>query len=146
NNFGGFYSTELYVHEARMDGGIIEAPCINTSFTQTVIHGKTIYLGFMFLQSFESKTIKRIVKERHTQGHFLSLDDFIQRVPSSIEQISILIKINAFRFTGYNKRELLWEAHLKISKHIVQESVETLFKTERIHYKTPELPSTASEN
>lgn len=146
NNFGGFYSTELYVHEARMDGGTIEAPCINTSFTQTVIHGKTIYLGFMFLQSFESKTIKRIVKERNEQGAFLSLDDFIERVPISIEQISILIKINAFRFTGNNKRELLWEAHLKISKHVVQEHVVTLFKTERIHYKTPELPSTALEN
>lgn len=146
NNFGGFYSTELYVHEARMDGGLIEAPCINTSFTQTVIHGKTIYLGFMFLQSLESKTIQRIVKERHAQGDFLSLDDFIERVPISIEQISILIKINAFRFTGNNKRELLWEAHLKISKHALQEQVVTLFKTERIQYKTPELPSTALEN
>ncbi|RXJ52617.1 DNA polymerase III subunit alpha [Gelidibacter gilvus] len=146
NNFGGFYSTELYVHEARMDGGIIEAPCINTSFTQTVIHGKTIYLGFMFLQSLESKTIKRIVKERQTHGDFSSLDDFIERIPISIEQISILIKINAFRFTGNNKRELLWEAHLKISKHVAQEQVVTLFKTERIHYKTPELPSTALEN
>lgn len=146
DNFGGFYSTELYVHEARMHGGIIEAPCINHSFTQTVIHGSTIYLGFMFLQSFESKTIKRIVKERSENGAFLSLDDFIERVPISIEQISILIKINAFRFTGSNKRELLWEAHLKISKHVVQEHVITLFKTERVHYKTPELPSTALEN
>ncbi|RAJ25911.1 DNA polymerase-3 subunit alpha [Gelidibacter algens] len=146
NNFGGFYSTELYVHEARMHGGIIEAPCINRSFTQTVIHGKTIYLGFMFLQSFESKTIKRIVKERNENGSFLSMDNFIERVPISIEQISILIKINAFRFTGSNKRELLWEAHLKISKHAVQEHVITLFKTERVHYKTPELPSTALEN
>ncbi|TDU43260.1 DNA polymerase III alpha subunit [Gelidibacter sediminis] len=146
NNFGGFYSTELYVHEARMNGGIIEAPCINHSFTQTVIHGKTIYLGFMFLQSFESKTIKRIVKERNENGVFLSLDDFIERVPISIEQVSILIKINAFRFTGNNKRELLWEAHLKISKHVAQEPAVTLFKTERVHYKTPELPSTALEN
>jgi DNA-directed DNA polymerase III PolC len=146
NNFGGFYSTELYVHEARMHGGIIEAPCINNSFTQTVIHGKAIYLGFMFLQSFESKIIKRIVKERNENGAFLSLDDFIDRAPISIEQLSILIKINAFRFTGSNKRELLWEAHLKISKHKVQEHVITLFKTERVHYKTPELPSTALEN
>jgi DNA-directed DNA polymerase III PolC len=146
NNFGGFYSTELYVHEARMHNAIIEAPCINHSFTQAVIHGKTIYLGFMFLQSFESKTIKKIVKERTQNGAYESLDDFIERVPISIEQISILIKIDAFRFTGNNKRELLWEAHLKISKHVVQEQVVTLFKTERVHYQTPELPSTALEN
>ena len=146
NNFGGFYSTELYVHEARMHNGKIEAPCINRSFVQTIIKGQTIILGFLFLQSFESKTIERILNERHKNGKFKSLDDFIERVPISIEQISILIKINAFRFTEVNKRELLWEAHLKISKTVTQEHVINLFKTERINYKTPELPSTALEN
>ncbi len=146
NNFGGFYSTELYVHEAKMQEGIIEPPCVNTSFTQAVIHGKTIYLGFMFLQSFESKVIDKIVGERTKNGLFRSLDDFMERVPISIEQLSILIKINAFRFTGIHKRELLWEAHLKISKHPVQEHEVTLFRTERIHFKTPELPSTDLEN
>jgi DNA polymerase-3 subunit alpha len=146
NNFGGFYSTELYVHEAKMHQGIIEAPCINQSFTQAIIKGKTIYLGFMFLQSFEAKTMNRILNERNLNGPFESLDDFIERVPISIEQISILIKINAFRFTGNNKRELLWEAHLKISKAIIEDTVVTLFKTKRINYSTPELPSTALEN
>ena len=29
NNFGGFYHTEFYFHEARMDGAGIEAPCVN---------------------------------------------------------------------------------------------------------------------
>ncbi|WP_299105949.1 DNA polymerase III subunit alpha [uncultured Winogradskyella sp.] len=146
NNFGGFYSTELYVHEARMHNGIIEAPCINSSFTQAIIKENTIYLGFMFLQSLEAKTINRILNEREEHGEFQSLDDFIERVPISIEQVSILIKINAFRFTKINKRELLWEAHLKISKTVVQEEVITLFKTPRINYSTPELPSTDLEN
>ncbi|MBT8273457.1 MAG: DNA polymerase III subunit alpha, partial [Bacteroidia bacterium] len=146
NNFGGFYRTELYVHEARMHDGIIEAPCINSSYNQTIIKGKTIYLGFMFLHAFETKTIKRILTEREDHGLFKSLDDFIERVPISIEQIAILIKINAFRFTGINKRELLWEAHLKISKTVIQEHVITLFKTRRINYKTPQLLSTALEN
>jgi DNA polymerase-3 subunit alpha len=146
NNFGGFYSTELYVHEARMHNGIIEPPCINTSYTQAIIKEKTIYLGFMFLQSFESKIMKHIVTERNKNGVFKNLDDFIERVPISIEQISILIKINAFRFTGINKRELLWEAHLKISKTVMEEHIMTLFKTEKINYKTPQLTSTALEN
>jgi DNA polymerase-3 subunit alpha len=145
NNFGGFYSTELYVHEARMHNGNIEAPCINQSSVEAIIKSKTIYLGFMFLQSLESKVINRILKERVKNGAFQSLDDFIERVPISIEQISILIKINAFRFTGVNKRELLWEAHLKISKTVIQEHVINLFKTEKINYNTPELPSTALE-
>ena len=146
NNFGGFYRTELYVHEARMHGGIIQAPCVNHSFNETIINGKTIYLGFMFLHAFESKTTKHLLFERNKNGAFKSLDDFIDRVPISIEQISILIKINAFRFTGINKRELLWEAYLKISKTPIEENTVDLFKTERINYKTPELPSTVLEN
>ncbi|MEN8885868.1 MAG: DNA polymerase III subunit alpha, partial [Winogradskyella sp.] len=146
NNFGGFYSTELYVHEARMHGGKIEAPCINQSSIQSIIKGKTIILGFLFLQSFESKTIERILNERYDNGNFKSLDDFIERVQISIEQISILIKINAFRFTKVNKRELLWEAHLRINKASIEDNVIHLFKTERMHYRTPELPSTALEN
>ncbi|MEP5256223.1 MAG: DNA polymerase III subunit alpha [Winogradskyella arenosi] len=146
NNFGGFYSTEFYVHEAKMHGGNIEAPCINQSFAQAIIKEKTIYLGFMFLQALASKTITQILTERQNQGDFKSLDDFIERVPISIEQISILIKINAFRFTKVNKRELLWEAHLKISKTVLKEDVINLFKTERVHYNTPQLPSTTLEN
>ncbi|WP_246431393.1 DNA polymerase III subunit alpha [Winogradskyella flava] len=146
NNFGGFYRTELYIHEARMHGGKIEAPCINTSFAQAIINSDIIFLGFMFLQSLESKTIERILEERESYGLFKSLDDFIERVPISVEQITILIKINAFRFTKINKRELLWEAHLKISKTVIQEHIVTLFKTKRINYSTPKLPSTALEN
>ncbi|MEO1032041.1 MAG: DNA polymerase III subunit alpha [Bacteroidota bacterium] len=146
NNFGGFYRTELYVHEARMHGGNIESPCVNNSSKEAIIKGKTIFLGLMFLQSLESKTIERILIERLRNGKFKSLDDFIERVPISIEQISILIKINAFRFAKINKRELLWEAHLKISKTVVQEHIMILFKTEKINYKTPELSHTDLEN
>ncbi|WP_396602773.1 DNA polymerase III subunit alpha [Algibacter sp. R77976] len=146
NNFGGFYSTELYVHEARMHKGIIEAPSINHSFSEAIIKGDIIYLGFMFLHALEAKTIKNSLKERQKNGLFQSLDDFIERVPISIEQICILIKINAFRFTEINKRELLWEAHLKISKTVFEEHIMTLFKTEKINYKTPKLSSTDLEN
>ncbi len=31
NNFGGFYHTEFYLHEARRGGAVIEAPCVNVS-------------------------------------------------------------------------------------------------------------------
>lgn len=146
NNFGGFYRTELYVHEARMHGGIIHAPCINKSFKETVIYKNEIYLGLMFLQSLEAKTIQNILEERSKNGVFTSLDDFIERVSISMEQISILIKIDAFRFMGVNKRELLWEAHMKINKVTFEEPKMTLFKTKWISYKTPTLTSSDLEN
>ena len=31
NNFGGFYNTEFYLHEAKRAGAVIEAPCVNAS-------------------------------------------------------------------------------------------------------------------
>ncbi len=31
NNFGGFYNTEFYLHEAKRAGATIEAPCLNAS-------------------------------------------------------------------------------------------------------------------
>ena len=63
-----------------------------------------------------------------------------------LSKFLFLIKINAFRFTGRNKRELLWEAHMKINKVSFEEHVITLFKTEKITYQTPELSCTALEN
>ncbi|PKA84414.1 DNA polymerase III alpha subunit [Ulvibacter sp. MAR_2010_11] len=146
NNGGGFYSIEFYVHEARMHGAAILAPCINHSRGETIIEGTAIYLGFGFLHSLESRVIKRIVNERTKNGYYLSLDDFIDRVPISIEQINILIKINAFRCTERNKRELLWEAYMKINKVSFDEHIRTLFKAEKMNYKTPDLPSTRAED
>lgn len=147
NNFGGFYRTELYVHEARIHGADIQAPCVNHSYGQTTITGVSIYLGFMFVHSLESRVYKKIILERERGGDFISLDDFIDRVSISIEQIAILIKINAFRFAGKNKRELLWEAHMKINKDIVVEEFKpVLFKPERKHFKMPKLPNTQLED
>jgi len=146
NNGGGFYRPELYMHEARMHGAEVLPPCVNNSFAETTIRGKKIYLGFAFLQSFESKIIKRLLRERTQYGPFLSLDDFIDRVPISIERLAILIKINAFEFTKRNKRELLWEAHMKINKVTFEENKLMLFNAEKVNYETPKLPHTQQED
>ena len=57
-----------------------------------------------------------VVWEHEDKGDYQSLENFIDRVQISIEQISILIRVDAFRFTGKNKRELLWEAHFRLTK------------------------------
>jgi len=141
NNFGGFYRTELYVNEARMDGGNICAPCVNRGSYETVIHGKDIYLGFILIKSLETKVAKEVVYERIYNGEYESLDDFIDRIRISVEQISILIKVNALRFTGRNKRELLWESHMKINKVDMEKQINNLFRIEKIQFNTPSLPN-----
>ncbi|MEM1336924.1 MAG: DNA polymerase III subunit alpha [Bacteroidota bacterium] len=116
NNGGGFYRSEFYVHEARMLGATIHPPCINQSHIANVIYGTHIYLGLMYLRDLEERVMQRLVNERNTHGRFVSLEDCIDRVGISTEQLSILIRIDAFRFTGINKHELLWKAHLLLGK------------------------------
>ena len=116
NNGGGFYRPEFYIHEARMLGATIHPPCINKSlFVNRILH-KALYLGFGYLRDLEARVGDRILKERSLHGNFTSLEDFLDRVLISIEQVSILIRIDAFRFTKTNKHELLWKAHLFLGK------------------------------
>lgn len=112
NNFGGFYRTEVYIHEAKMSGGKIHNPCVNKSEYQTMLYGKNIYLGFQHLKSLESKVAMYIESERNENGEYKSLEDFINRIPIGIEGIQTLIFIGAFRFTGKRKNELLIIARL----------------------------------
>ncbi|MES2566705.1 MAG: DNA polymerase III subunit alpha [Bacteroidota bacterium] len=112
NNFGGFYATRVYVNEAKKLGGTIHLPCVNKSEYTTTLYGKDIYLGFIHVKSLNEEISKKIVSERETNGNYSSLDQFKLRTGISLEQIIILIRIDALRFTGQDKRELLWEAHM----------------------------------
>jgi len=141
NNGGGFYSTEHYIHEAKMQGAIIELPCINKSNHPNIVIDKTIYLGFGYLKSLEHLTIQRLLTERQLYGDFTSLENFIDRVVISIEQLTILIRIDAFRFTHKTKKQLLWQAIFKLKATKQKTKQELLFKTEQVKYELPKLES-----
>lgn len=127
NNGGGFYRAELYVHETRKCGGNILAPCVNMSHYPTWLYGKDIYLGLHMLQGLESNVAQRIIQERRERGKYLSLEDFLERVAISIEQLSILVRIGAFRFTGKDKRSILWRAHAIVSTRPYRGDQQSLF-------------------
>lgn len=112
NNQGGFYRTEVYVHEAKMSGADVHNPCINMSEYQTTLYGTDVYLGFMHLEGLQSNIANMIQKERESNGNYKSMEDFINRVPIGIEGLQILIFIGAFRFTGKTKNQLLVIARL----------------------------------
>ncbi|MBL7473874.1 DNA polymerase III subunit alpha [Robertkochia sediminum] len=145
NNGGGFYRTEIYVHEARMLGATIHVPCVNRSFPQHTIQGKDIYLGLLVLQELEERTALNIVRERLQEGEYRSLDDFVDRVRIGIEQLSILIRINAFRFTGVDKYELLWHAHFKLGVSKKPELQQRLFRPPHRDFEIPVLHTTDLE-
>lgn len=146
NNFGGFYKTEFYFHEARRHGANIQLPCVNRSRYETCITGRDIYIGFIHLHSFEVRLAKLIEEERALNGPYEDFDDFLYRVPISIDQASILIRVNAFRFAGKSKRALLWEAHMKLGKKPRAEEVKELFRVPTKNYELPRLNSTVHED
>lgn len=140
NNFGGFYSTEFYFHEARMNGAKIEPPCLNNSEYLTNIEGDRIYVGFIHLKSLEVKLAKQIPIERERNGPYKSLDNFLRRVNASLEQVRLLIRIGAFRFTGKTKQRLLWESLLFFSSTRARTMhTPDLFDTEPKEYPLPSL-------
>ncbi|RPD51416.1 DNA polymerase III subunit alpha [Paracnuella aquatica] len=147
NNFGGFYSTELYFHELRRCGAKVYAPCVNNSNTLTSLQGKGVYIGFTHVKSLEEETIQRLLDERSVHGSFLSLSDFMERTGTGREQLNVLIRIGAFRFTGKNKKELLWEANF-LHKRLKRQEAATLFAEEEkpVEFKLPVLQQTAIED
>jgi len=137
NNFGGFYSSWVYFNEAKISGGNLHPPCVNNSEYKTSIRGKDIYLGFIHVNNLENQVGKAICdirlnrKENPQQNvgskpsndpasgiqlPYKSLEDFIQRTPVTLDQLIILIRVGAFRFTGKPKASLLWDAHMLMGK------------------------------
>ncbi|MBP7513185.1 MAG: DNA polymerase III subunit alpha [Flavobacteriales bacterium] len=139
NNFGGFYHTEFYLHEAKRAGATIEAPCINTSeelcSLHTVVSGEwrvaaagqtrhspltthhsplapRIYLGLGNVKSLDTETVQLILNDRRQRGPFIDLQDLLKRVPLHMEQARILVRVGALRFTGRSKPLLLWDLAL----------------------------------
>ena len=145
-NGGDFYSVEHYLHEAQKQGATICVPCINTSDHANRLVGTSIYLVFGYLKNLECFTVQRLLSERQWHGAFTSLDDFIDRVTISIEQLTILIRIEAFRFTKQSKTELLWQAIFKLNADGAKSQQARLFKIQHKEFKLPKLRSNWIEN
>jgi len=139
NNFGGFYPSWVYLNEARNQGANLQLPCVNYGGYTTCLRGeRDIYVGFIHVANLEAE-VGKAIEDKRTSGQadkrtsvlveertanseplndipFTSLEDFVQRVPLTIEQLVILIRVGAFRFTGKPKATLLWEAHMLLDK------------------------------
>lgn len=139
NNQGGFYRTEVYVHEARRSGACIENPCVNQSEYEATVYGKAIYLGFMHLQGLDTRIAQHLVDERRKNGSYTSLEDFVRRIPTGLEALQILIFIGAFRFTGKNKNELLVAARLLMVNFKPADRGLMLLQEPPREYKLPQL-------
>lgn len=140
NNFGGFYRSEVYFHEARRCGANILPPCVNRGKRMNHLLGKDIYVGYIHIKDLESKLSTLIEKERRLRGAYKDLEDFVIRTKCSLEQLRLLIRIGAFRFTEKNKKELMWQS-LSYFKTAGQKDKmpDKLFQIESTTYELPKI-------
>lgn len=140
NNFGGFYSRELYFLELLKTGGEIKAPCVNRSDYNTNINGNEAYVGFIHIKGLGAEFTERILEERKTNGEYLHLQNFIERTNAGQEQLNTLVSIGAFRFTGKSKKTLLWEANFLQKKNQPElHNSPVLFHDEPLKFDLPVL-------
>ncbi len=151
NNFGGFYSRELYFYELMRSGATVHRPCVNNSDLYTNIrpgptekasrHMADAYVGFIHIKGLEQAFIERLLDHRTRSGSYTSLADLIERTGITPEQLDILIRANALRFTGKTKKELLWEGDFVGKRTRLSISLPNpLFRTEPIAFTLPILP------
>ncbi len=143
NNFGGFYHTWVYFNEAKRLGAKLHLPDINRSLQLTTLYGKDVYVGFIHIQSLEKSLARQIVRERTEGGNYQNLADFVYRVNPGIESLLLLIRVDAFRFTGKEKSALMWEAHTLLKKNPKSKGVKTyqLFPLISKEFSLPQLES-----
>lgn len=138
NNDGGFYRRESYLHEAKMQGGNVHAPCVNNSAGLTTVYEKEIFIGLGMIQELEMDTIRKIEQTKKQNGSFNDFFDFTTRVKISKTQLNLLIRSGAFRFTGLGKKELLWKSCMSYTEQVVAHP--ELFHSRPKEYKVPKLP------
>jgi DNA polymerase III alpha subunit len=122
-----------------MAGAIINAPCVNKSLYLTHLYGKDVYLGFIHMHSFEKKAAFAIIRERERRGPYKDLNDFVKRVDIGREQLDLLIRIGAFRFTGLNKYELMWEKNAVFNPLVKHNGTGFLFESDKENFSLPTL-------
>ncbi|WP_010603605.1 helix-hairpin-helix domain-containing protein, partial [Pedobacter agri] len=92
-------------------GAKVHLPCVNHSDEVVTIRENDAYLGFVGIQGLEQKLIELIPKERQLNGAYQDLEQFIKRTQITLEQAILLIRLGALRFTGKDKKTLLWDVY-----------------------------------
>lgn len=146
NNFGGYYRTEIYVHEARRFGAKIEAPSLNVGSYACVLRGNTLVLGFNLVARIEAQLVHQVVEERNRRGVFRNFEDLMRRIAIPLEQLSLMIRIGALRDFPESRKELLWKAHFYHHSMGKKPTLPELFAVPEKQFMLPTLDEQAHEH
>ena len=138
NNFGGFYRTQFYFNELKRAGAAIHPPCVNNSKIFTSISGTDVFAGFVHIEKLTESLRDKLIYERDHFGLYTDLANFIERVQPGMEQLNILIRVGALRFTGVDKKNLLWKANFMQKQMKEVPAMKVLFQEPQVEFCLPE--------
>lgn len=107
----GFYPPRVLVREAQKVGvQFLSLDVQKSNLDYELVQENKVRIGFRSLYGFPEMWQKKIVIEREERGPYLSLQDFIQRLPDLPK--SVLLKLaasGAFQEFATEPRQLLWQ-------------------------------------
>ena len=115
NNRGGFYSTAVYVEEARRMGLRILSPDLEESEEGFTAGEDWLRTGLSWIKHLSESTLATLLKERKRRP-FASLSDFYYRVRLTPPELESLICCGALDRFGVSRPKLLWQSDLLIQK------------------------------
>jgi DNA polymerase III subunit alpha len=118
----GFYHVSAYVEEAKRWGIEVRLPSVNHSQMEYIAEAETtekraLRVGLMQIRGLRVETILALLREREEHSLFLSLEDFLARVPAERDEVEALIKCGAFDEVCHSTRAaMLWQWNLLQAK------------------------------
>ena len=112
----GFYSLAAIGRDARRHGVGVLLPAVNRSGARCSVEGGDFRIGLGFVRGWGEEVAERVVAERARHGPYRSLPDFLRRTPAALRRPSVenLIWVGGFQGMGLTRRELLWQAGLRL--------------------------------
>jgi len=140
----GFYSTESLCNDARSHGLEVLMPEINMSREGAWPTSGGIQLGLRQVSGLGSdwrsratSVAARVANDRAANGSFASLHDLMRRTRLERDDAEALIRANALRGFGLERRELLWQLGLLVPQAGLQPTL--ALPTEQDMVTLPEL-------
>jgi DNA polymerase III alpha subunit len=134
SNGGGFYSSAVYIWEAKRMGLKILLPSINHSDYEYIGANDHLRIGLMAIKNLSYNSAQKIISEREKNGEYKSLADFLVRTKIGFEETSLLIKCGAMGCFEKSRPELLRLLDIYVHKRkLFDESYNDLFINESFH-------------
>ncbi len=127
NNHQGMFPRWVHIEEARRGGVVLRGPCVNGSQDEFALErggagggaagaaaiahatAPAVRAGLACIASLSEGSRARLLAEREARGPFLSMADFLGRVPIAEREARAMVEAGAFDFTARTRPSLLFE-------------------------------------